>query len=103
MLETIRYTGQRAFEEGLTGIEIMGEVSPNSPPNELNYLAFEEFCWHPTRSMDDFVETRLGRFYGGRELARRYVSAVSSDEKEPQVLIRRYGEAQSGEGSAPHR
>ena len=103
MLETIRYTGQRAFEEGLTGIEIMGEVSPNSPQNELNYLAFEEFCWHPTRTMDNFVETRLGRFYGGRELARRYVSAVSSDEKEPQVLIRRYGEAQSGEGSAPHR
>ena len=41
MLETIRYTGQRAFEEGLTGIEIMGEVSPASPPNELYYLAFE--------------------------------------------------------------
>ena len=46
------------------------------------------------RSMDDFVETRLGRFYGGRELARRYVSAATSDEKEPKVLIRRYGDTQ---------
>ena len=93
MIETIRYTAQRAFEEGLEGIEILGEVSPNSPQNELNYLAFEEFCWHPHRSIQEFIDQRLNRLYGNLELGRRFVETVLSDERAPRELRRRQGEA----------
>ena len=93
MVETIRYTAQRVFEEGLEGVEILGEVSPTSPQNELNYLAFEEFCWHPHRSVQEFIDQRLNRFYGNRELGRRFVETVLADERTPRELRRRQAEA----------
>lgn len=93
MVETIRYTAQRVFEEGLEGFEIYGEVSPTSPSNELNYLALEDFCWHPHRSMAEFIDQRLSRFYGSKELARRFVEMVSTNGRTPQELRRCHGEA----------
>jgi hypothetical protein len=80
--ELIRYTCSRCHQEGLEGIEIQGEVSDESPANELNYLAFEEFTWHPRRSYEDFVRDRLSRIYGGREEARRYLACVRSESRE---------------------
>lgn len=94
VVDIVHYTAQRCKEEGLQGMEMMGEVSPTSPQNELNYLALEEFSWHPDRSMNEFIETRLSRFYGGRRLAKQFVTLVISDENDPKALIRHYGHAQ---------
>jgi hypothetical protein len=86
--ELIRYTCSRCAEEGLEGIEIQGEVSDESPANELNYLAFEEFTWHPRRGYEEFVRDRLSRIYGGHEEARRYVACVRSEERDFLALRR---------------
>jgi hypothetical protein len=86
--ELIRYTCSRCAEEGLEGLEILGEVSDASPANELNYLAFEEFTWHPKKSMDDFVRDRLARAYGSVEDARRFLRMARSTEKSLPALVK---------------
>jgi len=86
--ELIRYTCSRCAEEGLEGIEIQGEVSDESPANELNYLALEEFTWHPRLSYEDFVRDRLSRIYGSVEEAKRFVAIVRSEEREYRALRR---------------
>lgn len=93
ILDILSYTARRCQEEGLEGLEIMGGVSPSSPQNELNYFALEEFGWHPNRSMDDFIENRLSRFYGGRQLAKQFVNFVTSDVDDPDLLIKHYGQS----------
>jgi hypothetical protein len=86
--ELIRYTCTRCAEEGLEGLEIQGEVSDDSPANELNYLAFEEFTWHPHVSMDDFVRNRLSRIYGSYEDAQRFIRMVQSTERSLPALLK---------------
>jgi hypothetical protein len=85
--ELIRYTCERCAQEGLEGLEILGEVSDDSPANELNYLAFEEFTWHPHLSMDDFVRNRLSRIYGSQEDAQRFIRMVRSVERSLPALL----------------
>ena len=85
--ELIRYTCSRCSEEGLQGVEILGEVSDASPANELNYMAFEEFTWHPRKTMDEFVRDRLSKAYGSVEDARRFLRMVQSTEKSLPVLL----------------
>jgi hypothetical protein len=91
--ELIRYTCTRCAEEGLEGLEIQGEVSDDSPANELNYLAFEEFTWHPHLSMDDFVRNRLSRIYGSYEDAQRFVRMLRSTERSLPVLLKNMHQA----------
>ncbi len=86
--DLIRYTCERCAEEGLQGVEILGEVSDASPANELNYLAFEEFTWHPRRSFDEFVRERLSRTYGSHEDARRFLRMVRSTETGQSALLK---------------
>jgi len=86
--ELIRYTCTRCAEEGLEGLEIQGEVSDDSPANELNYLAFEEFTWHPRLSMDDFVKNRLSPIYGSHEDAQRFIKMVRSTERSLPSLLK---------------
>jgi hypothetical protein len=86
--ELIRYSCSRCAEEGLEGLEILGEVSDASPANELNYLAFEEFAWHPRHTWDEFYRDRLARIYGSEEDARRFVTMVRSEERSLQALLR---------------
>ena len=86
--DLISYTCSRCAEEGLEGLEILGEVSSASPANELNYLAFEEFTWHPRGSMDDFIRDRLARAYGSAEDARRFMRMVRSTEKSLPGLLK---------------
>lgn len=89
--ELIRYTCQRCAEEGLEGVEITGEVGDGSPANELNYLALEEFSWHPHRPMREFVRSRLANLYGGPEEAERYVSLVRTSEPSVAGLLKQTG------------
>ncbi len=86
--DLIRYTCSRCAEEGLEGLEILGEVSDDSPANELNYLAFEEFTWHPHLSMDDFIKNRLSRIYGSYEDAQRFIKMVRSTERSLSALLK---------------
>jgi hypothetical protein len=86
--ELIRYTCQRCAEEGLEGLEILGEVSDASPANEVNYLAFEEFTWHPRKTMDEFVRDRLSHVYGSLEDARRFLAIVRSSERNLSTLTK---------------
>jgi hypothetical protein len=89
--ELIRYTCQRCSEEGLEGVEITGEVGDGSPANELNYLALEEFTWHPHRSMRQFVRSRLAKLYGGPDEAERYVNFVRTSEPSVAGLLKQAG------------
>lgn len=86
--DLIRYTCVRCADEGLEGLEILGEVSDDSPANELNYLAIEEFGWHPRRTWDEFYRDRLVRIYGNEEDARRFVKMVRSEERSLPELLR---------------
>lgn len=86
--ELIRYTCARCAEEGLEGLEILGEASDASPGSEINYLAFEEFTWHPKTTMDSFVENRLARIYGSAEDARNFLRMVRSSEPSLPALMK---------------
>ena len=69
-------------------MEILGEVSDDSPANELNYLALEEFGWHPRHTWDEFYRDGLARIYGNEEEARRFVKMVRSEERSLPELLR---------------
>jgi hypothetical protein len=86
--DLIRYTCSRCADEGLEGLEILGEVSDDSPANELNYLALEEFGWHPRHTWDEFYRDGLARIYGNEEEARRFVKMVRSEERSLPALLR---------------
>ena len=86
--ELIRHTCLRCAEEGLEGLEILGEVSDSSPANEINYLAFEEFTWRPKTAMDDFVRNRLAPIYGGAGNAALYLKMVRSTEQSQASLLK---------------
>jgi hypothetical protein len=86
--ELIRYTCSRCAEEGLEGLAIQGEVSADSPANELNYLAMEEFAWHPRRTMEEFVRTRLSRIYGSEADAQRFLRMVRHSEQSVSALLK---------------
>lgn len=86
--ELIRYTCLRCAEEGIEGLEILGEASDDSPAAELNYLAFEEFTWRPRTTMDSFVQNRLARIYGSAAAAGRYLRIVRSSEPTLPALLK---------------
>ncbi|MEK7995099.1 MAG: hypothetical protein AAB403_14935, partial [Planctomycetota bacterium] len=86
--ELIRYTCTRCAEEGLEGLEIQGEVNDDSPANELNYLALEEFAWRPQRSMEDFIRYRLATIYGSYQDAQTFVRIVRSEERSLPALLK---------------
>ena len=86
--ELIRYTCLRCAEEGLEGLEILGEVSDASPSNEINYLAFEEFTWRPRASIEEFVRNRLAKIYGGPDNAERFLYMTRSPERSAAGLLR---------------
>lgn len=66
----------RARTQGINGVSIFGEESPFSPPNEANYLAFEEACGfgnaNPNCSEVLFYSQTLDPLYGGDGLAARW-------------------------------
>ena len=86
--ELIRYTCLRCAEEGLEGLEILGEVSDSSPANEINYLAFEEFTWRPKTEMSSFVRERLAPIYGGADNAELFLKTVRSAEASEAGLLK---------------
>lgn len=66
----------RARTQGINGVSIFGEESAFSPPNEANYLAFEEASGfgnpNPNCSEELFYSQTLDPLYGGNGLAKRW-------------------------------
>jgi hypothetical protein len=82
-----------AYETGMKGMTIFGEVSAFETVNEINYLAFARFGYSPLLSWEDFVRDDLGPLFGGEAEAEKYLQllSVQADARE---LERASAEAQ---------
>jgi len=65
---------KNARMQGITGVSIFGEESPFSPPNEVNYLAFEEASGYGNNNPDCnealFYTNTLDPLFGGSGYAK---------------------------------
>jgi hypothetical protein len=82
----IQQTCQRAIADESEGLEIVGQIGPTSPQNELNYLALEAFSWDPTLDYQTWIDRDLAPLYGGPELLRRYYELVSDITRRPEQI-----------------
>jgi hypothetical protein len=69
-LDQIRDICRNAAGAGFEGLDTYGELSPQRPNVEIAYLAWEAFLWNPEMTIEEFVDERLGRLYGGPKAAR---------------------------------
>lgn len=85
---------QIAYQSGLKGATIFGEVSAFNVVNEINYLAFSRFGYDPTLSWDNFIDKDLAPILGGKEAARRYLALLESiSHSDQEGLSKAVGEA----------
>ena len=65
-----------ARKHDVNGVSIFGEESFVAPPNEANYLAFEEACGlgkdNPEISLEKFYRDTLDPMYGGESMAEKW-------------------------------
>lgn len=99
--EVIQRACARAIKDDSEGLEVVGQVGPASPQNELNYLAFAEFAWHPTETVDGWVTKRLPPLYGGVEKARRFVALVSDATTDAATIAKAQKEAEATAAGLP--
>ena len=66
----------QARTHGVNGVSVFGEESFFAPPNEANYLAFEEASGYgrdnPDLSVDRFYRQTLDPLYGGQGMAKQW-------------------------------
>ena len=93
--DLIQQTCQRAILDKSEGLQIVGQIGVASPQNELNYLAFEEFTWHPTETLEGWKSKRLPPLYGGVEKARRFLALVSDTTTDPTIIAKAHKEAET--------
>lgn len=67
----------RAYQAGLDGVSIHGEVTDRNIPNRLNYLAFSYFTHDPEGSLRDFAMSKLSKELGGEEQAQTFVALLA--------------------------
>ena len=77
----LEFLCDRVRSTGLDGLVLKGQTGDTSPANEINYLAFEYFSWHPDRSYDQFIEERLSVCYGGVDRARQFLKLLHNTTK----------------------
>jgi len=75
-LDEIQAICRRAAGAGFDGLDTYGELSDRLPNAELFYLAWEAFLWNPDMSIEQFVNERLGRLYGGAEAAQAWTNIL---------------------------
>jgi len=75
-LDEIQAICRQAAAAGFEGLDTYGELSDQLPNAEIFYLAWEAFLWDPEMTIDQFVDERLARLYGGREAARTLLAIV---------------------------
>ncbi len=93
--EIIQKACARAIKDESEGLEIVGQIGIASPQNELNYLAFEEFTWHPQQTMEGWIANRLPPLYGGVEKARRFIAIVSDATTDSDAIAQGQKEAEA--------
>ena len=67
----------RAYQSGLEGVSIHGEVTDRNIPNRLNYLAFSYFTHEPEGSLRDFAGSKLSKELGSEEDAQTFVELLA--------------------------
>ena len=75
-LDRVRAICRQAAAVGCEGLDTYGELPDSRPNAEIFYLAWEAFLWNPEMTVEQFVETRLGRLYGGPDSARALVEII---------------------------
>ena len=75
-LENVRDICLQAAAVGCEGLDTYGELPDSLPNAEIFYLAWEAFLWNPETTVEQFVETRLGRLYGGPDSARSLIQII---------------------------
>ena len=75
-LEQVRDICLKAAAVGCEGLDTYGELPDTLPNAEIFYLAWEAFLWNPEMTVEEFVETRLARLYGGPDSARALVEII---------------------------
>ncbi len=75
-VELIWQLVSEARRHNINGVSVFGEESFISPPNEANYLVFEEACGlgreNGELSLDKFYSDTLDPLYGGRGMAKAW-------------------------------
>jgi hypothetical protein len=71
-----------AISSNLEGLGMYGELSPENPNVELNYLIFGEFAFNPATDLGDFFRFKISRLYGGEEPARKVMKILDLVEGE---------------------
>ena len=82
-----------AISSNLEGLVTYGELSPDNPAADLNYLIFSALAFNPAADLDDFFRFKVSRLYGGEEAARRLSKIVQLLEDETGMLAANYEEA----------
>ncbi len=75
-LQSVRAICRNAAAAEFEGLDTYGELSPVRPNVEIFYLAWEAFSWNPEMTVDQFVDQRLGRLYGGVKPARALLKII---------------------------
>lgn len=104
-LEAVRDICRDAAAAGFEGLDTYGELSSQRPNAELFYLAWEAFLWNPEMTIDEFVEQRLGRLYGGAEPARKLLEIIplvrtAKDRENIENLVQARGRSESARRAA---
>jgi hypothetical protein len=92
--DLIRQACHRAIKDQSEGLQIIGQIGPASPQNELNYLALEAFSWNPHLDHQTWIDRELAPLLGGPKLSRRYFELVSNVTTNPQEIASNLQEAQ---------
>jgi hypothetical protein len=75
-LDEIQAICRQAAAVGFEGLDTYGELSDRYPNAEIFYLAWEAFLWNPQTTIEQFIDQRLGRLYGGAEAARAWTDII---------------------------
>jgi hypothetical protein len=75
-LDEIQAICRQAAAAGFEGLDTYGELSDQRPNAALFYLAWEAFLWQPDMSVEEFIEQRLGRLFGGPKAARALLEII---------------------------
>jgi hypothetical protein len=75
-LQRVRDICRNAKAAGMEGLDTYGELPSDKLNAEIFYLAWEAFLWKPEMTVEEFVETRLGRIYGGAKAASVWLEII---------------------------
>lgn len=82
-----------AISSRLEGLGIYGELSPENPNVELNYLIFSEYAYNPAADWNEFFRFKISRLYGGEEPARKLMKVLELIETETGLTTENLPEA----------